>query len=369
VTAAAAQESVPRVVAGRVLRPDSAGDLRPVPGVWVVLHRVGSDTAGPLDSTRASRAGAFRFRYRSFGEPDAIYFVSASHDGIAYFGPPLRARETTGVDADVLVYDTTAAPIPLHVRGRHLVVGAPGPDGAREIVEVFEIANDTSVTRISSDGRTPTWFTVLPPGATGFQVGQGDVAPQTIREDSGRVVVTAPFAPGLKQLSFAYKLPPRSFPASYPMTDATTVMEVLLEEPSAIATAPKVARVDPVNVEGRSFARYLGQDLPASAVVRVSVPSTGVAGSRTMWIAIIVAGAAAVLLTAAVAARRWHLRRGTVAADVEGADAIARTIAALDERFARETEPSSDQRAAYAREREALKTRLASALARERVTS
>ncbi|MFL5571889.1 MAG: hypothetical protein ACJ78R_00085, partial [Gemmatimonadaceae bacterium] len=60
-----------------------------VSGAWVVLHRVGPDRAGPLDSTLSDARGRYSFNYVRSGSDDAIYFVSASYDGIAYFTPPL----------------------------------------------------------------------------------------------------------------------------------------------------------------------------------------------------------------------------------------------------------------------------------------
>jgi hypothetical protein len=356
-----------RSVSGRVLRPDASGELRPVRGVWVVLHRVGSDTAAPLDSVRSRADGVFRFRYRASGDPDALYFVSAFHAGIAYFGPPLRGRDVAGEDAEVVVYDTTSSAIPLHVRGRHLIVGAPRPDRTRDIVEVFEIANDSSVTRLTSEGGAPTWSTVIPRGVSEFQVGQGDFAPETIRLEGERVVVTAPFAPGLKQLSFAYRLPQSSFPASYPLSGNTTVLEVLLEEPAATASAPGLEAVEPVNVEGRAFRRFLAQNVPSGGVVRVTAPLLATSGQRTRWIIFVAAGIALAMVAALLIALVRRRPTATVAtrqaAAPDATETLARTIALLDDEFERIAEPDAARRQRYEEERAALKTRLAHALA------
>ena len=53
---ASALHAQPRSVDGRVRRPvkvnaDSTG-MGPAAGTWVTLHRVGKDTAGPIDSIR-----------------------------------------------------------------------------------------------------------------------------------------------------------------------------------------------------------------------------------------------------------------------------------------------------------------------------
>src|SRR5256885_1702305 len=126
--------NVSRTVEGRVQLAEAKGPVV-VPGTWVVLHRVGTDQSAPLDSMRASGEGHFRFRYTPFGSEDAIYFVSTTFRGIAYFSSPLRNPVVQGGDADLLVYDTTTSTSKLGVAGRHVVVSAPR-NGRREVAEI-----------------------------------------------------------------------------------------------------------------------------------------------------------------------------------------------------------------------------------------
>jgi len=260
-------------VNGRVVRP-TQGQMLPVAGQMVTLHRVGPDSAGPLDSVRAGSDGRFSFHYRRTGSDEAVYFASASYEGIAYFSQPLRRAVETGEAAEITVFDTTSHPVPIHVRGRHLVVSAPSASTVRSVVEVFELSNDSSVTMIAppGGGRRPVWQSVLPSGVEDFHGEQGDVPADAIAARGGRAQVYAPFAPGLKQLSFGYALGPSAFPLRLPMESLTSVMEVLLEEPGARVEAPGMREVNPVSVSGRTFRRYLAQDLPASGVVRVMIP-------------------------------------------------------------------------------------------------
>jgi len=48
-----------------------------VANAWVTLHRVGTDHAGPVDSTHTSASGHYVFHYKRTGATDAIYFVSS----------------------------------------------------------------------------------------------------------------------------------------------------------------------------------------------------------------------------------------------------------------------------------------------------
>ncbi|MGI8495998.1 MAG: hypothetical protein ACR2OG_00205, partial [Gemmatimonadaceae bacterium] len=195
-----------RVVEGRVVRPRGKS-VEPVPRQRVVLHRVAVDSQGPIDSTLTGADGGFRFRYRARRD-SALYILTARHDGIAYISMPLRQAVVRGGEAEIAIFDTTSGPVPIRVRGHHMVLSAADAEGVRELAEVFELSNDSSVTRTSVDGRTPVWSTAVPAGAKDLRIGQSDAPAEAISLVGGRVTIVAPFAPGIKQISFALHLPP-----------------------------------------------------------------------------------------------------------------------------------------------------------------
>jgi hypothetical protein len=248
--------------------------MLPVAGAWVVLHRVGPDRAGPLDSTRSDQRGRYNFNYVRTGSEDAIYFVSASYDGIAYFTPPLAEGKVSGDDAEVSVFDTTSHPVPVSLRGHHVVVSAVDANGLRSVVEVYDLSNDSSVTRIAPTDtpRDATWQTHVPPGLTNFQVSQGDIPASAVFYSKGSVYVYAPIAPGIKQLSFSYALPAKSFPLKLPLEKETGIYEMMIEEKAGSVTGPHVREVDPVTVEGRNFRRFLASDMPENSVAVIDLP-------------------------------------------------------------------------------------------------
>ena len=285
-----------RRVYGRVVHqgPHAATAL---PGTMVTLHRVGSDTAGPMDSLRTDASGQFMFRYQPRGASDAVYFVSASYDGIAYFSQPLVQPVTRGPDAEITVFDTTSQHVPVQVRGRHLIVSSPGASGSRTVVEVFELSNDSSVTLVSpaTSGDRPTWHTTIPPGAEGVRVGQGDVSADAVTVVHNDFEIFAPIAPGLKQISFTYTLPSSAFPLVRPSAAAVSVMEILLEEPTARAEAPRLREVDPVSIQGRTFRRFIAQDAPAGSAARVIVPVI-IGDRRMLYFALVLTAIGAAML-------------------------------------------------------------------------
>ena len=249
--------------------------MDPVSGAWVVLHRVGPDRAGPLDSLQSDSRGRYTFNYERTGSEDAVYFVSASHDGIAYFTPPLAEGKVSGDDAEITVFDTTSGHVPMSLRGHHVVVSAVDANARRAVMEVYDLSNDSSVTRIAIGDRPEdaTWQVHLTPGATDFQVSQGDISAAAVAYTNGVVNVFAPIAPGIKQLSFSYTLPANAFPLKLPLEKETGVYEILIEEKAGSVTGPHLKEVDPVTVEERNFRRFLASDMPENSVAVIDLPA------------------------------------------------------------------------------------------------
>lgn len=245
----------------------------PVPRVMVTLHRVGNDQAAPLDSMRADDKGRFQFHFVRTGDEQAIYFVSASYGGVAYFTPPLRQSKVSGDDAEIAVFDTTSGPVPISSRGHHIVVSSVDANGFRNITEVYELANDSSVTRVAAP-RTggEVWSATLPNGARNFQVAQGDIPAQAVKFEPGKALVFAPIAPGLKQLAFSYDIAASAFPLSIPIIKDTQILEVLIEDEKGTVKGAKLVEKAPVAMEKRNFRRFLAADVPANSATIIDLP-------------------------------------------------------------------------------------------------
>lgn len=248
--------------------------MDPVSGAWVVLHRVGPDRAGPLDSVRSDSRGRYSFNYLRTGSEEAIYFVSASHDGIAYFTPPLAEGKVSGDDSEIAVFDTTSGDVPMSLRGHHVVVSAVDANARRSVVEVYDLSNDSSVTRVAAGDKpeNATWQVHLTPAATDFRVSQGDISAAAVSFTNGTVNVFAPIAPGIKQLSFSYSLPAKAFPLKLPLEKATGIYEILIEEMAGSVTGPHLREVDPVTADERNFRRFLASDMPENSVAVIDLP-------------------------------------------------------------------------------------------------
>jgi hypothetical protein len=283
--------------------------MDPVSGAWVVLHRVGPDRAGPLDSVQSDARGHYVFNYTRTGSSDAVYFVSAFYDGIAYFTPPLAEGKVSGDDGEIAVFDTTSGHVPLSLRGHHVVVSAADANARRSVVEVYDLSNDSSVTRVAA-GDSPTaatWATHIAPAAADFKVGQGDISGQAVSFKDGTVSVFAPLAPGIKQLSFSYSLPANSFPLKLPLEKPTGVYEILIEDKTGKVSGPNIREVDPVTVDERNYRRFLASDMPENSVAVIDLPappSTRTVDGRYLLAITLVIGASMVVALAQALRRR-----------------------------------------------------------------
>jgi hypothetical protein len=380
-----AQEA--RTVNGRVVRPiivaspareknadktDSVS-LSTVPNVMVTLHRVGKDSQGPLDSMRTNAKGEYHFAFRTRGLADAVYFTSVTWGGIAYFTAPLRNTVVRDRDAEITVFDTTTRTFPFTVSGRHLIISAADTNNLRTVIEVFEISNDSTLTVISGDAKTgkPTWSVAVPVDARKVTVGQGEVSADAFKAGSGRVSIFSALAPGIKQLSFSYRVPSQSFPLPFVIEHGATVLEVLLEEPTGRVIGAGLASTDPITLENRTFRRFLAQDVKDGSAITVDLPS-GPSIGRNLYIAALLGTIGVIMLLMLLRAMQrrkpitYAVQTVHAAERVEAplADRLAREIAALDATFARQDNPSDSLRAAYTERRAELKDALAAELAR-----
>lgn len=359
-------DSTARRVEGRVARGLRTGQ-QPIAGHWVVLHRVGHDRSGPLDSVKTGPDGRFRFRYHTSGDSSAIYFATTSFGGIVYPTTPFRGPDVSGDDAAITVFDTTSGPVAVKVAGRHVIVGAPNAKGRRPIGEVYDLENDSTVTIIARDSVTPVWTAHIPADAVDFQLNtNGELADGAISRRGSSVGLFAPLSPGIRQLAFTYELPSRAFPLRIPVEQPSGVFEVLVQEPTASVRGLPLREVPPQSAEGRTFRRYLGQDVAAGGVLGIDVPEVVTEQREKVYFAVGAVVVLAMLAGLFMAVRRSRTTARPEPATESAAQTLVRALASLDESFERTNDPSEDARAAYERERSALKQQLSAALAAER---
>jgi len=336
-----AQEEVVSRIRGEV----RVGE-QPHGGSTVVLHRVSPESSGEIDSVRAAPDGSFEIglpHVPSHAVDSEIFFASVRFRGLYYFGPAI----TTAVQLDTLyliqAYDTLSVPpggaaLPLLSRSLFLEKNTDG----WIVTDVFQLLQEEDRTFFSPvDG--VTWSYPLPASARDFEVGQGDLAPESIRFLDGGVELSAPLPPGDRFLMVRYHLPEDDF--LLPLPGRTDRLEILVREPGPAAEFSPLIPSSPVEMEpGNVYRRYVAENLLDTEVQAEVAPEP--IAFRAEWLGLLLA---AVLGAAGVFGyrRRGQSTEVTSHAPKRTREDIIVAIAHLDEAFDRGGEASMEGRASY----------------------
>ncbi|HJR16112.1 MAG TPA: hypothetical protein VJ808_04595 [Gemmatimonadales bacterium] len=319
----------------------------------MVLHQVAAARQGPLDSLLTDSQGRFRFAFRA--DTAALYLLSARHSGIEYFSPPVRIKpERLDSTVRIVVYDTSST-VPVSVEARHLVVAKPDQDGSRHVLDLIVLRNDAQRTRVAPDSLQPSWSGPLPRGTIGLEVGESDVSPAAVARRGDSLVVTAPLAPGEKQVTVEYVLPAGREVLDLGVAEGVPMLNVLAEEKNVVVSGGTLELADSQLLRGRSFHRWTGS-VAAGESVHVRLP--GRPRTPEWLLAALVAPVVLVLTSAA-----WYvIRRKRVSGAPPGQ--LLDALAALDARYlGREGETPTDEWRSYLAERGRLKGLLETSLA------
>jgi hypothetical protein len=352
VSAVAAPASAQISASGRVVKADS----RPVGGLRVVLHRVGRDTQGPLDSTRSDSRGQFHFSFRP--DTGALYLLSAEYNGVQYFSQPIPTQVTRPDSSlRIQVFDTSSR-APLSVRARHLVVARPGEDGSRGVLDLLVLRNDSRLTRVPPDSVHPTWRSLLPHGTIGLEIAESDFSQEALDRRGDSLILLAPFAPGEKQITVQYLIPSDHRTIELPLSDSGAVVNVLAEESGVRVNGSGLALADSQVLQGRTFHRWTGR-ARSGTVLRITLPGSGRTPS---WLLIF----PVIAFTLTLIGAGWRALARPRPAPGETSTLID-ALASLDLRYReRERETSKEEWSAYLAERARIKARLEASLAARR---
>ena len=240
----------------------------PSPGALVVVHRVGPDASGPLDSLRAGRDGGFRFRLPQVPDPASqmIYFASVERGGVNYFGPLVQT--VSDLDSLYLVrsYDTAPAPpggVALPVTLRVILLEQMAEGGAWSAADLIHVRYDGERTLVAAENGA-TFVYPLPPGATDLELGGTQMTPDAATLADGALRVTSAIPPGEREFVVRYKIPDPFLTLRYPGT--TEEAEILIKEPAPPMDVTGLQPAQPVEDAGVSYRRYAAAKLTDATV-------------------------------------------------------------------------------------------------------
>lgn len=255
-------------VAGRIVHGGQSN--RPVAGQWAVLQAIGRDSAGPVDSARTDGAGRYRLAPPRV-DTASVYVVTTAYSAVEYFSQPIRLEGARRVDVEQLVvYDTTSGGPDIRLEGRFFTLFRPGARGGATMLEILALVNPGTRTRIAPDSLHPVWQGVLPPGAGGVQVGEGNLSPEAIQVVGDTVRVFAAIWPGTSRYtSLQYVLSGTTL--RIPLDQRTGSVSLLVEDTNAVVSGVPLASLGVNEVQGSRFASYRGGPLDAGSEIRLAL--------------------------------------------------------------------------------------------------
>ncbi len=275
-----AQQDSP-VFEGIVLEGDSA-----VVAATVILHRVRSNASGlepgprsgEVGSATAGPGGEFRFLLPSVPDADIqgdVYFASVEYEGVLYFGPGITALEQLDSLYVVQVFKSEEVPlegVPLLVEQRAVFIEFSGEEWFA--TDLFVIHNEGTRTLLARENGI-VWSYPLPPGAAEPVLGDGgDLPPDAVTFEGGRVRVSAPIPPGGSGFMIRYRL--AGLTSTIPAPGRTAMFEVMVREPAPPLRVEGLEPLDVVSLEpGSTFRRYGGSELVDVSLTLVEIGDQG----------------------------------------------------------------------------------------------
>ena len=259
-------------VVGRVIN-GTTGEFAPR-DVEVTLHVI--ETNGTLDASTASTAGDGTFVFT--GVPvvnDSVYAVAVRHQEVLYS----TRLDTAGLGdpVELTIYDGNDDLGPLQIDAQVLLISAADGDSrtlsAFEVVSVVNQGDHTFLPDLERPAGMKFLRFGLPTGASKPEVAS-DLAGGNIIDVGTGFALTAPVPPGAHRVTYSYRIgyegSKLDLTHSFPM--GAGAFRLLLAEGLADLQDPGLlTRVEPVQVEGRSYQAWVGEELTPGSRIQVEV--------------------------------------------------------------------------------------------------
>ena len=332
-TASSAQQAPP-ILDGIVFEGDS-----PLDAGTVILHRVSPEASGEVDTVTVGPGGEFQFLLPAVPDADIqgeIFFASIDFEGVLYFGPAITALEELDSLYVVRVFPVEEVPregVSLPVEVRTMFIEFAGDEWV--VTDLFAIDNRGTRTLVAEEGGV-VWSYPLPPGATEPELGEGDMPPNSVTFEGGRVLVSAPLPPGDRLLMIRYRL--ATLDSTIPAPGRTEVFELLVKEPFPPLRVEGLEPVDVVALgPGSSYRRYGESELVDVVLTLVETEDRG--PPPLEWLALL----ATVMLAAGGFLAYARPRRRALAGPDPGLgrEALILEVARIDDALAEAAEPDT----------------------------
>ena len=324
----------PPILDGIVFEGDS-----PLDAGTVVLHRVSPEGSGEVDTATVGPGGGFQFLLPAVPDADIqgdIFFASVDFEGVLYFGSAITALEQLDSLYVIRVFEAEEVPpegVSLPVDVRTLFIEFAGNEWVA--TDLFAIDNRGTRTFVAQEGGV-VWSYPLPLGATEPELWEGDLPPDAVTFEGGRVLVSAPLPPGDRLLMIRYRL--ANLGSTIPAPGRTEVFELLVKEPFPPLRVEGLEPVDVVALgPGTSYRRYGASELVDVILTLVETEDRG--PPPLEWLALL----ATVMLAAGGFLAYARPRRRALAGPDPGLgrEALILEVARIDDALAAAAEPDA----------------------------
>jgi hypothetical protein len=251
-------------VAGRVVRI-VGHDTVAVAGAHVTLHRVTVDAPGPVDSIVTDARGRFTFRVA----PDSgvVYLVSSKWSGIDYFATPFVVHVEPPAPSVTVVVNDTSSTIAVKLIARHLIVSPPGPNGMRDVVDLFVLDNPGPETRVATAATEATWRGRLPHGALNVHAGNSDFSVDAVKVERDEVTLFAAIPPGQRDVEVDYQIPANAKKFELPVDQSVEISNIVSAD-KGLQVRGAFTRSDTI-IDNKPYARWQGSMTAGESIVLV----------------------------------------------------------------------------------------------------
>jgi hypothetical protein len=258
-------------ISGHVIK---GAEHAPVSGVPVSIHVVRGNEELPGGTVSSDASGAFRFTGITEGA-NLEYYLSNEYQGAFYTEGPL-AVQNGAASQDMTVYDVGKNFAAVKVQDHHVIVERH-EDGLH-VTEILIFQNDanTAYLGVGANHAMPSGMTVgLPASVKDFKPGLGLDEP-SVHLQGRELMSMRPIPPGQRPLSFTYVVPLSGrMDLSHRLYFPTRQMTVLLDDPKLKVESNQLASSGTRQQGGKTYAMYIGSELPVGTEVSVRVGGAG----------------------------------------------------------------------------------------------
>ncbi|MFC1942289.1 hypothetical protein ACFLWU_03620 [Chloroflexota bacterium] len=273
------------MIEGQVLNRTDGGSS--VAGQTVILNvYLGEDKVDEA-STGTDADGKFTFSGLST-MPGYMYETVITYQGVAYYGEPFTFDESEIIKSvEIIVFDSTTSDEAIYITMSHVIIYAEDP--GLLIKEYYLIFHDTDRTYIGPTGKENSAVLQfsLPQGATALMPTVG-IEDLSITSRTYGFDDTTPVYPGMKEVSYSYRLLPDS--GTYTLSKAIyypmSRFDLLVPNGEFKVTSNQLTQNEPMDISGATYDHLSGQEITPGDTLEIKVSGLGSTDSQgsLIWV-------------------------------------------------------------------------------------